>query len=90
MGIEDETSEVAQFHVRLCLDAETATHVIVTVDETVIVALRTAKEDEVSKDTLLEMRESTDCRHLDDGSRSEGSRLADTIWCQVGTVFHRL
>ena len=55
MGVEDEAAEVAQLHVGLGLDAETASHVVVAVDDAVVVALGTAEQDAVKEDALLEM-----------------------------------
>ena len=54
LGMQNEASEVAQFEMRLCLDAEAASHVVVTVDKTVIVALCAAQQNSVYENSLFQ------------------------------------
>ena len=55
VGVEDEATEVAQFHMGLGLNAEAASHVVVAVDDAVVVALGTTEQDSVKEDALLKM-----------------------------------
>lgn len=72
------------------LEAESRSHVIVAVDDVVVVALRTAEKDEVGKDGLLQTLEITHLRELPHHTRTEGGRLRDAVWRFVGAVLHGL
>ena len=54
VGLEDETSEAPELHVGLGLEREARTHVVVTVNNVIVVALGSAKEYSAQEDPLLQ------------------------------------
>ena len=68
-----EIAEAREDHLGLGLEAESRSHVIVAVDHVVVVALRTAEQDEIGKDRLFQPLEITHLRELPHHAGTEGS-----------------
>ena len=87
---QGEVAEPREEHLSLGLKAESRSHVIVAVDDIVVVALRTAEEDEIGKDGLLQTLEITHLRKLPHHAGTEGGGFRDAVWSLVGAVLHGL
>ena len=90
LGIEDEATEASEVKLCLRLDAETATHVIVALDDVEVVTLRSAEQDTAEEHTLLDTREGSHLGQREDEARTEAGSLADTVGCELGTVLNGL
>ena len=90
LGIEDETSETSEFNLSLRLDAETATHVVVALDDVEVVTLGTAEQDAGGEYALFHLRDGAHARQREDEARAKACSLTDAVRRQVGAVFDGL
>lgn len=82
LGIEHEATELAEVESRVCLDAETAAHIVVALNDVEVVTLGTTQQNTRHEDTLLQLRQGTCLWQRDDEARTKTGSLADAIGCQ--------
>ena len=78
----------AEFHQATCLNAVSATHIVVAVDYMIVVAKASAKQYAVNEDALLELSKIAHLGETADKARTYRSCLRDAIRHNVRTVLH--
>ena len=59
LGIEHEATELAEVEFRVCLDAETAAHIVVALNDVEMVTLGATEQDATQEDALFQLRQDT-------------------------------
>lgn len=90
LGVQDESAKIDKLYMGFRLDAISTTHIVVAVDDVVVVALRPAKQDSTKEHPLLQTLQNAHLGKTTDESGTNRSGLANAIGRQVGAIFHGL
>ena len=90
LGIEHKASELAEVEQGPCLDAESATPVVVALNDVEVVTLGTTQQNATYENSLFHLRQSTHLGQREDEARAEAGSLADAVRCKTGTVLNGL